>query len=412
VSTLRRVGLPSGVRAQLVASARGPVATLQVDAERGAPTVLLVPGWTGSKEDFAGLLPELAGHGLRPVALDQRGQLDTPGSPDPAGYTLDALAADVLALAAVLDPRPVHLVGHSFGGLVAGRAAVRGPLDVAGLTLLCSGPGALPSDQHAGLLEIAEALDHGLAHTWDLMRKRDRDAGEPPAPPEVDAWMRHRFLSLSVTAFRAQTEHLVTAPDPTDDLGRRPVPVQVVTGEHDDAWPLPQQQGMAERLSAHYRVLAGCGHSPAVDDPAATAAAIAAHVHAWPAPVPLLDVALPAGPQAVPAARAHVRAALAAAAPAVDDAELVASELVTNAVVHAEPPVRLRLLQRGAGSVDVLVRDSGHTCDQAPSGRPDHGRGLRIVTALAQRRGAWLDPAGCWAWARLAVVPQPDPAAV
>jgi anti-sigma regulatory factor (Ser/Thr protein kinase) len=114
----------------------------------------------------------------------------------------------------------------------------------------------------------------------------------------------------------------------------------------------------------------------------------------------------------VPTARARVRAALDAVPPAVDDAELVTSELVTNAVVHAEPPVRLRLLQRGADAVDVLVHDGGHTCEQAPTGRPDHGRGLRIVATLAQRRGAWLDATGCWAWARLCAAPRPERAAV
>jgi hypothetical protein len=95
----------------------------------------------------------------------------------------------------------------------------------------------------------------------------------------------------------------------------------------------------------------------------------------------------------------------------VDDAELVVSELVTNAVVHAAPPVRVRLLQRGTGWVDVLVHDGGHACEQTPSGRPDHGRGLRIVAAVSESGGAWLDPQGCCRWARVALSRQSDAAA-
>src|ERR687886_2556577 len=80
----------------------GPLAALDTggDGERGA--VLLVPGFTGSKEDFAPLLRPLCAAGHRVVALDQRGQFESPGPHDPARYTVEALAADVLTVLAEL----------------------------------------------------------------------------------------------------------------------------------------------------------------------------------------------------------------------------------------------------------------------------------------------------------------------
>ncbi|MFI2762125.1 ATP-binding protein [Streptomyces echinatus] len=91
----------------------------------------------------------------------------------------------------------------------------------------------------------------------------------------------------------------------------------------------------------------------------------------------------------------------------VEDALLVVSELVTNAIVHARPPAELRLSWvRGDGcrSLRIEVSDAG----AAPAGRsllgidPDeHGRGEAIVHALATRHGIRVHPGGVTRWAEL-----------
>ncbi|MFE4369620.1 ATP-binding protein [Streptomyces sp. NPDC056835] len=72
----------------------------------------------------------------------------------------------------------------------------------------------------------------------------------------------------------------------------------------------------------------------------------------------------------------------------VDDALLVVSELVTNAVLHACGPIRAHLERRPDGSVRIAVDDGG----PAESSRPhelagDHGRGLEVIAALAADHG-------------------------
>ena len=72
----------------------------------------------------------------------------------------------------------------------------------------------------------------------------------------------------------------------------------------------------------------------------------------------------------------------------VEDAELIVSELVTNAIVHGAPPVQLRL-RLGGGRVLIEAIDAAITTPQLRHATPsdNHGRGLLIVSLLAERWG-------------------------
>ena len=83
----------------------GGVRLAYLEVGTGSP-VLLVPGFTGSKEDFGPVLAPLAAAGHRVVAVDQRGQLDSPGAGDAASYSPDLLARDLLAFVDALGLAP------------------------------------------------------------------------------------------------------------------------------------------------------------------------------------------------------------------------------------------------------------------------------------------------------------------
>ena len=72
----------------------------------------------------------------------------------------------------------------------------------------------------------------------------------------------------------------------------------------------------------------------------------------------------------------------------VDDAALVVSELVANAVEHAGA-TSVVLVNRGEGGVRIEVRDPGEgtPAPQSPPGTAERGRGLMIVSALASSWG-------------------------
>jgi anti-sigma regulatory factor (Ser/Thr protein kinase) len=84
---------------------------------------------------------------------------------------------------------------------------------------------------------------------------------------------------------------------------------------------------------------------------------------------------------------------------AVADAELLVSELVTNAVLHARSPARLKV-ERDPVSLRVSVCDSStappRVRDYGPSAVT--GRGMLLVDRIAQRWGVDLDGNGKCVW--------------
>ena len=249
----------------------GPVAVL--DAGQGPP-VLLVPGYTGTKEDFAPVLPLLADGGVRAVAMDLPGQFETPGPDDRSAYTPDALAASVLAVAAQLGSP--HLVGHSYGGLVCRAAVIAAPDAARSLTLLDSGPDAIGGDRRERMAALEPLLAAGgLTAVYEALEQLA--AGDPAwvaLPVEHKAFLRRRFLAGSPAGLQGMGDALRSEPDRVEALRAVGLPVLVAYGEHDDAWPPPVLAAMAGRLGAPAVQIAGAVHSPAVQQPAATAEAL------------------------------------------------------------------------------------------------------------------------------------------
>lgn len=273
VSTPALLELPPTVAAGTIATDRGEFAALEAGS---GPLVLLVPGWTGSKEDFLSVLDPLASRGYRTVAIDLRGQYQSRGLDDPGAYSIDALADDLRAIVAALEESRAHVVGHSLGGLVSQSLAVRHTCAVRSLTLLCSGPGALPPDRHALLHAMADAIDtHGLELTWQAKRAYERTQGAPEVPPSIEEFLHRRFLANHPLALREMTMHLTSAPDRTEAVAATAIPKLVAYGEHDDGWPPQVQAEMARRLRAKSTVIHNAAHSPAVEQPTATAALLA-----------------------------------------------------------------------------------------------------------------------------------------
>lgn len=95
------------------------------------------------------------------------------------------------------------------------------------------------------------------------------------------------------------------------------------------------------------------------------------------------EVRVPPEPKSVPAARSflHDRLAVWGLLAQLDDAGLVVSELVTNAVVHGQPPVVLVLSWAG-GVVEMAVRDASTDEPVARPVRTDLDQDLADVLAV------------------------------
>jgi pimeloyl-ACP methyl ester carboxylesterase len=247
------------------------IAALQ-SGERDRPAVLLVPGYTGSKEDFAPILDPLADAGFLVTAIDLPGQFESPALEARADYTPDRLGAVVRGVAARLGVG-VRLLGHSFGGLVARAAVIAEPSAFDSLVLLCSGPGQLGGARLVRMERFEPVL--AAAGLPGLYAALQAAAAEDPtfvaSPPEVEEFLERRFLRSSPAMLQGMADALRREPDRVTELGATGVPVLVAHGADDDAWSPPEQKDMAARLGARYEVIAGSAHSPAIENPEATA---------------------------------------------------------------------------------------------------------------------------------------------
>ena len=286
MSTPTSLDLPDEVRRTTIATSRGRFAALEAVPASGVcerEAALLVPGYTGSKEDFLAVLGQLAGGGRRVVAIDMRGQFETPRADDRDGYSASALGSDIIALLSATGAR--HLLGHSYGGLIA-REAVLAGAGLASVTLMSTGPGALTgprAEELRGMLDLLgvrdgampepAALQAGICDIWQSYLEPAALADGVPAP--ILAYLAKRMLSNDPDGLVLMARHLLTAQDRTADLAAlRGIAILVIYGEDDNSWSPAEQEAMAARLGARRVCIPAAAHSPAVEAPAMTAATL------------------------------------------------------------------------------------------------------------------------------------------
>lgn len=243
-------------------------------AEQGV--ALLIPGFTSSLSTFFPMFQTLADQGFRIVSFSQRGQPGSTGPDSPDGYGLTTLGRDVHNLADALGlGRAIHLLGHSFGGVVGTEALIQDPSRFASFTLWNSGAGSL-GDQM--LAEQAVLRQHGLRGLW--VGNRQQTGADPDADLRgelnvIEEFYHRRLFETNPAQLDAGFTHLYEHRNRANEVTATGVPILVSHGALDDAWPIDQQRAFADAVRGDYWVVANAGHSAHADRPEVSAGLLA-----------------------------------------------------------------------------------------------------------------------------------------
>ena len=259
-------GLLTGPSAPALVDGTPAISAVSAPGGAGENRALLVPGYTGSKEDYSTVLPFLGEAGWDVLAYSQRGQ---GGSAAPAGlgaYGMSDFVGDLIAVAEAWAGTTgrVHLVGHSFGGIVARAAVVKRPDLFASVTLFCSGRAVY---DWMNTLPILDPLPTGPGARQQVLRTYfpDMNFDEPGV-----GWAEFQRIRALDTA----SENLVgiarilsqLRPD-TPALAATGVPVHVLYGDQDEIWPPSWYAEEAADLGARESIIRGDTHSPQLQFP-------------------------------------------------------------------------------------------------------------------------------------------------
>jgi pimeloyl-ACP methyl ester carboxylesterase len=234
------------------------------------PRVVLVPGVTGSKEDFSLMLPILAAAGYFVQSYDQSGQYESAEAgpqhrhPPQEHYDYDLFVDDLIAVLESAGPAaPSHVLGYSFAGTVAQLAMVRRPELFASLALLSCPPE--PGQGFRGVKRIGwiSGLTTGgvgaALMMWGIRRNF------VPVPPGRLRFVRDRLTVTDRGSVRDIIRMMKRAPDLREEVKAIDVPKLIAVGAHD-LWPLRLHEGFARRIGAQIAVYRS-GHSPCETSP-------------------------------------------------------------------------------------------------------------------------------------------------
>lgn len=253
----------------------------------GAPTIVMVHGFTGSKENWYPLARAL-GDGYRLLIPDLPGWGDSQRKPGVA-YGFAQQAAHVEAFVRALSPEaPVVLLGHSMGGGIAALVAARYPDRVAAVGLI-DAAGVRFRDNAFGLEVLAGENPFAVQDETSLERYVDIVFHDPGARPWIP-WPASAGLIRKRRADAAFEQEVLDRIGRGEEAllpGREAAairqPTLLLWCRQDRVIDPSALEAYAQRIpQARKALLEDCGHMAIVERPREVADAVIALVDALP----------------------------------------------------------------------------------------------------------------------------------
>lgn len=249
---------------RMAVDVRGP-------ADGGDP-IVFVHGLGGSMNAWTPLLPALArwrcvrpelpgaGRSSKAYALGE-------ATPHRGRLSAETHADAVLRVCEALGLQRMHLVGHSFGTIIALHVAAREPARVRSLALFGAMAEPLPAQREAMRARAAAAREQGLFDIAEGISQFALSPSTRETQPVTVAYVRDSIAAQDAEGFARNCLALAEAPSARLELVS--CPTLVVNGDEDMVTPLSGARQLAGRLkNARVEVLGRCGHWPMLERPA------------------------------------------------------------------------------------------------------------------------------------------------
>jgi 3-oxoadipate enol-lactonase len=232
----------------------------EIAGPAGAPVLLLGPSLGTSLRMWDKQLP--LAERFRLVRFDHRGHGASPVPPGP--YEIADLGRDVLELLDTLGLERVHYAGLSLGGMVGMWLGANAPERIDRLVLLCTAahmPPASMWEQRIAIVSDAgsvESIADAVLARWLTPEFR-------AAHPSLATWLRAMIAGSPPEGYAACCAAIARM-DLREELGRVRAPTLVVSGGHDVATPVADQELIAGAIpGARHEVVSPAAHLAAVE---------------------------------------------------------------------------------------------------------------------------------------------------
>ncbi len=257
----------------------GRPALLRVEGTVGAPAVLFFHPFPLHADAWEQMLTACAGAGLCAAALDAPGFGGTPPLGRP--MTMDDLAGLGAAALDALGARRAAIVGCSMGGYAAMAFARRFAERMSGVVLLATKASADGDEARRNReRQAALALEKGAPA---VVAEFAPKLLAPDAPQAVRRRVDELAARATAQGIADALRGMALRPDSTPDLPRWKVPTLVIAGEKDQLMPHAELEKIAQGvLGARLTTIPAVGHLPFLENAAAVAPLLTAHLASLP----------------------------------------------------------------------------------------------------------------------------------